>query len=297
LRRFGVPIWNAAYRYGWLAHDYMNSIARGRFERCVVCGCFGPMIYRRRLILRRHEELWGLTPGLAEAFARKESCNCWRCGTHLRGRRIAEALLTRYPISAPPAPVRTLKSWVEQPEIQALRIAGINPIDGLNPVLARLPRFVASEYDPDRIPGGAGGNTRCEDLTGLTYAGGSFDLVLTSETLEHVPDLGAALREIHRVLVPGGRHVFTIPVLPGVAKTFARSIILPDGSIDDRVPRIAHPGGAWGYPVFTEFGADFTAILERAGFETEVFFGPPREDDVAQVYVCRKATPSGRNSS
>ena len=51
----------------------------------------------------------------------------------------------------------------------------------------------------------------------------SFDLVLTSETLEHVPDLAAASREIRRVLVPGGRHIFTIPLLPDVPRTFAGS--------------------------------------------------------------------------
>jgi len=40
--------------------------------------------------------------------------------------------------------------------------------------------------------------------------------------------------------------------------------------------------------VFTEFGADFPAILQEAGFEVSVHFGPTSEDDLAQVYVCRK---------
>jgi SAM-dependent methyltransferase len=173
--------------------------------------------------------------------------------------------------------------------IRALRVAEINRIDGLHEQLARLPLFSGSDYDPNAISATTGTAVRSEDLTRLSYPAGCFDLVLTSETLEHVPDLRAALSELRRVLVPGGRHIFTVPVLPGVAETFARSIVLPDGSLEHRAPPIFHPGGDWGYPVFTEFGADLPELLERAGFETEVYFGPAREDDLAQVYVCRKA--------
>ncbi len=96
------------------------------------------------------------------------------------------------------------------------------------------------------------------------------------------------LREIHRVLAPGGRHVFTVPVLPTTRQTFARAVLGPDGRIQDRSPRICHPGGDWGYPVFTEFGKDLPELLVQAGFQTEVHFGPVTEDDLAQVYVCRK---------
>jgi len=288
LKRILVPVWNFAHRYGWLAFDYGNAVGSGRIERCVVCGRIRPMLYRRRVIPRRLVEMWGLTPRLAEALARKESCDCSRCGARLRGRRIARVLLSLYGVGNPPAPVRTLARWADQPEIQALRIAEINRIDGLHEQLVRLPRFSGSDHDPARAPGRPGEGVRSEDLTHLTYPDGCFDLVLTSETLEHVPDLEAALREIDRVLAPGGRHVFTVPLLPGIPQTFARSIVLPDGSIQDRWPRISHPGGDWGYPVFTEFGADLPALLERAGFETEVFYGPVRDDDLAQVYVCRK---------
>ena len=70
-----VSGWNAAHHAGWLTFDYAGSIASGRFARCKVCGRFRPLIYRRRIIPRRLEELWGLSPKLAEAFARKESCD------------------------------------------------------------------------------------------------------------------------------------------------------------------------------------------------------------------------------
>ena len=282
LKRLLVPCWNAVHRYGWLAYDYLNAIGRGRFERCSVCGRFRPMLYRRRVIPRRLEELWGLSPKLAAALARKESCECSHCGAKLRGRRMAHVLLSLYPVGAPPALARSLNRWVERAEIRSLRVAEINRIDGLHQQLLRLPKLSSSDYLPGSEPGSTKGGVRSEDLTRLTYADASFDLVLTSETLEDVARLEVALSEIRRVLAPGGRHIFTIPQLPQVSKTFARSIVLADGSIDHRAPCICHPGGDVGYPVFTEFGADLEDLFERAGFELEVFFGPNRDDDLCK---------------
>src|SRR5262245_49046416 len=288
LKRILVPCWNAAHRYGWVARDYLDALGHGRFERCVVCGRFRPMLYRRRVIPRRLEELWGLSPTLAEALARKESCDCAHCGAKLRCRRIAQVLLRLYPVGNPPAPARSLADWVERPESQALRVAEINRIDGLHDQLPRLPHFAGSDYQPGAMPGSIRDGVRSEDLTRLTYPDACFDLVLTSETLEHVPDLDAALHEVRRVLAPGGRHIFTVPMLPGTEQTYPRAIVRPDGTIEDVAPRIAHPGGDWGYPVFTEFGADLPDLLRRAGFEVDVLFGPTHEDNLAQVYVTRK---------
>ena len=39
----------------------------------------------------------------------------------------------------------------------------------------------------------------------IPYDGGSFDVVVTTQVLEYVPDIPRALAEIHRVLKPGGR--------------------------------------------------------------------------------------------
>ncbi len=288
LKRYLVSIWNEAHRIGWLVRDYSASCVHGRWETCAVCGKFRPMLFRRRVIPRRLVELWGLSPRLAEALARKESNECSSCGAKLRARRMAAVILQSFEVGPPPAPVRSIHEWTRSPQIARLKIAEINRIEGLHEELAGLPGFQASDYHFGARPGEIVAGIRSEDLSDLTFPDDSFDLVLTSETLEHVPDLATALEEIARVLVPGGRHIFTVPQLPGVAQTFARIVTRADGTLDHRVPRICHPGGDVGYPVFTEFGSDLPEILRRAGFEVNVYFGPASSDDLAQVYVCRR---------
>jgi ubiquinone/menaquinone biosynthesis C-methylase UbiE len=49
------------------------------------------------------------------------------------------------------------------------------------------------------------------DGSSLPVATGAIDLVVSFDVIEHVPDESAALREMHRVLKPGGEIVFTAP--------------------------------------------------------------------------------------
>lgn len=63
----------------------------------------------------------------------------------------------------------------------------------------------ASQSEDDGAPLGLG----VGDLQSLPIADGAMDRVLANYVLFHVPDVSQALREIRRVLKPGGRAVLT----------------------------------------------------------------------------------------
>lgn len=50
------------------------------------------------------------------------------------------------------------------------------------------------------------------DITSLPFRDGTFDCVLCNHVLEHIPDDAAAMRELYRVLKPGGWGIFQVPI-------------------------------------------------------------------------------------
>jgi SAM-dependent methyltransferase len=84
------------------------------------------------------------------------------------------------------------------------------PLFGASSVVAvdiEHPRVVEGSTRPD----GASVSFSCAASEALPLREGTFDGVLLNEVLEHVDDERATLREIHRVLRPGGHLVLMSP--------------------------------------------------------------------------------------
>src|SRR5262249_28703608 len=97
------------------------------------------------------------------------------------------------------------------------------------------------------------------DMTSMTRINDrQFDLVVHSDTLEHVPDPVKGVSECRRVLRDGGACCFTVPIVVGRL-----------GRRRDGLPKSYH--GAEGdnaedYTVITEYGADAWRQILEAGF-------------------------------
>ncbi len=77
--------------------------------------------------------------------------------------------------------------------------------------LANVSTVLRAMADKAEAPMSARAETVIGDALALPYVDGTFDCVIASEILEHVPADDALIRELIRVLKPGGALVVTVP--------------------------------------------------------------------------------------
>lgn len=143
----------------------------------------------------------------------------------------------------------------------------------LHRYLSRLPGYVCSEYwGSQYMPGEVVNGVRNENLTCLSFPNDTFDFVISSEVLEHIPEPYRAHREIFRVLRPGGQHIFTVPFHSTSYRDDVRAII-EDGEIKMLQPPIYHgdPLRANGILVYTIFSLEMLLKLNEIGFRTRMY--------------------------
>ena len=186
-------------------------------------------------------DAWELEPVEVAYINVQQGTRCARCGANVRSQALARALIDLMGGIGP------LAGCVETSSAKGLRVLEINEAGTLTPWLSRLPKHELACY-PEY------------DMTKLPFPGDAFDLVVHSDTLEHVRDPELALRECLRVLVPGGACVFTVPVI--VDRLTRSRVGLPPsyhGHADCRETD---------FLVHTEFGANVWAVVLTAGFSS-----------------------------
>jgi len=178
---------------------------------------------------------WCLSPDEAAYLERQQGFRCVRCGCSLRAMALANAIMCAFHARGSLVRFMLTHPW--------LRILEVNPAGGLTRFLKLAPRHVLVSF-PE------------VDLMDLPFADGSFDLVVHSDTLEHVADAHLGLAQSLRVLRPGGITCYTVPIVVGRLTTRR----------DDAAPSYHGTVGGQEHRVRTEYGADAWTQPLIAGF-------------------------------
>ncbi len=214
-------------------------------HKCSICGCPGPFT-------------------LPYDGASLRSARCELCGSQRRHRDVARVLL-REVIGADTQPLTQCLDKFANIKIMEFQSSGV-----LHTILRSLPFYRCSEYFDDIAPGGRNiHGVECQDLYRLTLPRNFFDIVITQDIFEHTPDPWAAFLELHKIIKPGGKHIFTVPVHEAI-NTRTRARLAPDGNILCAMPPVYHgdPLRSDGALVFTDFGRELEERLTRLGMPT-----------------------------
>ena len=188
---------------------------------------------------------WELTPNEIDYINRQQGLFCTECNNNLRSMALANAITFSADFSG------NLIQFIESDSAQNLSVLEINEAGGLTAILQNLSAHKIVRY-PEF------------DMTNLTIASNSFDLVIHSDTLEHVSNPKKGLSECYRVLKPFGKCIFTVPILIE-RMTRSRTNLTPSYHGQSGVP-------AKDQLVHTEFGADVWQTIFNSGFHScEIF--------------------------
>lgn len=216
--------------------ETMNE--RTMLSPCRVCG--GDAFTHHDVLWSELIAQWGLSSGEAEYINVQQGTSCTGCGSNVRSIALADALL-RWTRAA-----MTLKEWVDTAAARRCDILEINEAGTLSGTLSLLPGHRLVRYP------------ECDMMT-LPFEARSFDVVVHSDTLEHVPDATRGLRECRRVLRPGGACLFTVPVVVGRLTRGRQGLPVSvhgsEGCTDASLT------------VHTEFGADVWCRVLESGFD------------------------------
>ena len=109
------------------------------------------------------------------------------------------------------------------------------------------------------------------DLVGLPFQDNEFDFIMCNHVLEHIEDDQTAMKELYRVLKPGGSGILQVPISLTMETTFEDPEIISKSNREKYYGQFDH---------VRIYGKDYSERLQKVGFIVEHF--NPEENDKIQ---------------
>lgn len=191
------------------------------------------------------QNMWQISSKLAYLFNVREGSLCSICGANVRAQGLAKAILnSKYGYGQ-----KNLLEWANQANKHDLKVCELNSCHRLHDTLCGLKNLTYSEF----------GTKNEQNIEKLTYKDNQFDLVLHSETLEHVSNPSQAMAECRRVVKKDGIILFTIPIVWD--RPTRQRAKIEKGKIKTLLKRSYHGFKTDDYLVFYEYGFDVDRLL------------------------------------
>lgn len=227
-------------------------------ERCICCG--SDLLVQTDVLWQALIDEWRLSPAEVVYIQRQQGLHCGACGTNLRAMALAKAIMRAFAYDG------WFKDFVESARAQTLRVLEINPAGLLTQYFSRMARHTLVAY-PD------------VDMLQLPFADSTWDVVVHSDTLEHVAYPIRGLAECYRILTGDGVCAFTVPMIVD-RLTQSRAGMPPSYHGNPEMENADHI-------VHTEFGCDVWKFAIQAGFpECRIF---SLDYPAAHAIVCVKS--------
>lgn len=156
-----------------------------------------------------------------------------------------------------------------------LKVLGAEAITRVARILrGQFPLYLGAEYLPDEAAQADYFPVPHLDLQDISYPDASFDVFVSGDVFEHVPDLDKALAEIARILKPGGMLISSFPFNPSREETLVKARLLDDGTVEHLTEPEYHGNPIdpeAGSLVFSIPGWDILDKLKSLGFEEAAF--------------------------
>jgi len=234
----------------------------GKKKRNMICSvCSGTSFIQKDVLKERLIKEWQLNNTEVNYINRQQGYLCTGCNSSLRAITLADCILKHYGYKS------NFNHFVRSKFSRNIKVLEINAASRLHEFLKQFKQHTFAEYP-------------MVDMQKMNYNDNCFDMIVHSDTLEHVQNSLIALRECYRVLKPNGVLFYTIPIIKG-RLTKSR----------DRLPNSFHgnqeESQGLDYKVFKECGADFWVELINAGFK-DIGINSFENENTIAIYAIKK---------